>query len=435
MIDAKSLLKIEESNPQTKTLNYILAYISIGQCGIGALYSKEIVLVMLLVLGGIAFLKNRKSVFNVLPWSLLITFIYIFQVMIYGATEKEYGKFGIAQIILLFARHTIPFMYLVVIGKNYYKYYIKIIYHLSIIGLVLWGLTSLVPPLDSFLRSQAIRFSIFTGSFVVDYKAVNLLFIYTFTFTGKFYTFARNAGPFWEPGAYAVYLGVAMVLLYFFTRSIRNKYHLVFIIAMLSTQSTAGYLTLFLFVFSTMLLSSSDYKFISLPLFLVLSILVFQYAPFLKEKVSQTVETETTRDIDTGAGGRLFAARKSLNAIQEYPIFGRGISRRTAVEYESEYAGAYGIVDMPARYGVIAGFIYILLLWKSMRYLSGVYFNARIVHYAFFMIISLLPVYFSQGVYGSVVNLLIMQTGLRYSSARHRNALNYGDKTSSHLST
>ena len=40
-----------------------------------------------------------------------------------------------------------------------------------------------------------------------------------------------------------------------------------------------------------------------------------------------------------------------------------------------------------------------------------------------------------QGVYGSVVNLLIMQTGLRYSSARYRNALNYGDKTSSHLST
>jgi len=57
-----------------------------------------------------------------------------------------------------------------------------------------------------------------------------------------------------------------------------------------------------------------------------------------------------------------------INAIGQHPFIGRGISRRTANAEYSEFYGYYGIIDIPARFGIIMGSIYFILFYILLEY-------------------------------------------------------------------
>lgn len=416
MTTTHDALRIDEPSTFNRVINYILTFVSIGQCGNGFLQLKNTYPIMAVILVSLIIIKGKHRIVNVLPWSIWIMFIYFIQVLAFGVSEA-YGEFGWSSYIYMFLRHTIPMMYLIVIGKEYFKYYIRIMYLFSIIGLAIWAITWAIPPIDALLRSYAIRFSAATGSLVVEYKAISLFLIYTFTASGQYTLFPRNAGMFWEPGAYAVYLGIAMVVLFLATRKVKNDRHmLVFIAAMLTSQSTAGYITLFVFLMSVIILSKVRYKLALVIGFVSIAVGIYNFAPFMQEKVVVSYTQQTETDLSASTSGRFLAARKSLNSIREYPVFGRGISRRTEAGEFSAYQGAYGFIDLFAKYGLIAGLIYSIFFYKSMKIIASYRFRNQVVRYSLLMILSLLPVYFSQGVYISVVNLMIMQLSMLYKS-------------------
>lgn len=404
----QNIIQIEDKN--NTRLKYFLTFLSIGQCGIGFLALKEVYIFSAILLLFLSFLKPGSfSFLKVLPWVLANLLIYIFQVIAFDAFDVNLVQLG-----YFFVRLLIPVMYLVIVGKEYYKYYIKILYVYTLISFIFWLIEIIVPSLSLLLRNWAIYFSKLTGSYVVDYKNISFFLLYTFTYASPYHLLPRNAGPFWEPGAFAVYLSVALVFIFLSTKSIKNKYVLVFSLAILTTQSTAGYLSLFIFWIWAILSSNTNYKFFILMIVLVSAFFVYNSAPFMKLKLTEAYEQEMSQPLTGFTSGRLYSARKSINAIGQHPFIGRGISRRTAYDEYSEFYGSYGIIDIPARFGLIMGSIYFILFLNSLRIYASLSNNKNKWLYALGAFFALTPVYLSQGVYLSVVNLLILQTTLVY---------------------
>lgn len=408
MYHKQDIIQIEDKN--NIRLKYFITFLSIGQCGIGFLSSKEVYIFTAILLLLLTFLKpSAFSFLKVLPWVLANFLIYLFQTIAFDAFDVSIIQLGYFTIRLI-----VPAMYLVIVGKEYYKYYIKILYIYTLISFVFWTIEVVLPPLSIILRKLAINFSQTTGSFVVDYKGISFYLLYTFTYASSYHILPRNAGPFWEPGAFAVYLSVALVFIFLSTKSIKNKYVLVFSLAILTTQSTAGYLSLFIFWIWAILSSNTNYKFFILMIVLVSAFFVYNSAPFMKLKLTEAYEQEMSQPLTGFTSGRLYSARKSINAIGQHPFIGRGISRRTAYDEYSEFYGSYGIIDIPARFGLIMGSIYFILFLNSLRIYASLSNNKNKWLYALGAFFALTPVYLSQGVYLSVVNLLILQTTLVY---------------------
>ena len=408
MYHKQDIIQIEDKN--NIRLKYFITFLSIGQCGIGFLSSKEVYIFTAILLLLLTFLKpSAFSFLKVLPWVLANFLIYLFQTIAFDAFDVSIIQLGYFTIRLI-----VPAMYLVIVGKEYYKYYIKILYIYTLISFVFWTIEVVLPPLSIILRKLAINFSQATGSFVVDYKGISFYLLYTFTYASSYHILPRNAGPFWEPGAFAVYLAVALVFVYLSTRSLKNKYILVFSLAILTTQSTAGYISLYIFWVWAILSSNTKYKSAMLIIVLISAFLVSNSAPFMKLKLTEAYEQEMSQPLTGFTSGRMYSARKSINAIGQHPFIGRGISRRTAYDEYSEFYGSYGIIDIPARFGIIMGSIYFILFLYSLRIYASLFNNKNKWLYALGAFFALTPVYLSQGVYLSVVNLLILQTTLVY---------------------
>ena len=392
---------------------------AISQTGIGAYHLKYAYPVMFVILFGVL-LKTRDSVriIKVLPWVLVTLVVYLFQTLLYVDPQVE--MVGFEQYTLFILRHIVPFMYLVAVGDDFFKYYLKILYYYSLISFVFLSLSAF-PFFRSFIHSGALFWSRLTGTFVVEYKALSFFQLFTYTMVQRDAFFIRNAGPFWEPGAFAAYLSVALVMQYFYTGSLKNKYNYVFTLAMITTQSSAGYPALFVFYFFSVLFSKNTLKPIILVLIVIVSFSAYSYAPFMKEKISHMYETQTEKDLYGYTSGRFYAMRKSINALGEYPFFGRGITRRTAADEYSEFAGGYGIVNVPAKYGIFVGFAYLLSFWLSLQYYSSM-LSARLkIRYALLGAATLFPSMFSLTIYDSVIVLIIMQSVFLYG---HKTAKN-----------
>jgi len=237
-------------------LKYFLTFLSIAQCGIGFLMAKEMYVVMIILLSALMLMqKSAFKAIHVLPWVVANVFVYILQTISYEAFDVS-----IVQLAYFFIRLMVPALYYVLIGEEYYKYYIKVIFAYTVMSFIFFGIEVFAPFIGTYLRTLAIEFSSVTGSLVVEYKNISLFLLYTFTIQSRFHAIPRNSGPFWEPGAFAVYLTVALVLLFLSNRSVRNKYAYVFSLALLTTQSSAGYPALFAYYFFTMMFSKSSLK-------------------------------------------------------------------------------------------------------------------------------------------------------------------------------
>lgn len=194
----------------------------------------------------------------------------------------------------------------------------------------------------------------------------------------------RNAGMFWEPGAFAGYLNLSILLLgiikHKLSKRIATKYLIVLTIALLSTMSTMGYLA---YIFSMIFYFISDKeskKFISLKsvttviviiLILLTSFFVFDKIDFLKEKiVNQIYQAETrSKGWEINRFGTLIF---DLKYIKEKPLFGWGANSATrfSLDPNAEDIGngmGNGMSDFIVKYGLIGFLTFIVTLFCRLK--------------------------------------------------------------------
>lgn len=253
----------------------------------------------------IRFQQLRYEYQDAFKYVLLMLMIFFCQFVVFGWNTVP----GIINFIskILFGSFVI-----ITLGEQFKFYYLKVLYHLSFIGLILFFMQIVF----------GITFSLF------DFGSGKSILIYYVHHRDVW----RNCGPFWEPGAYGCYLMFVPLLfmgrLTYLFRTYKREC-IVLLVALLTTQSTTAYLSFAALVFIYLMLQmKSILKYALIILGIVMATFIYSNVDFLQEKI----EGQNKRAI--AANGKFSATRVGtflfdMQYFQKHPLTGNGLHSRT----------------------------------------------------------------------------------------------------------
>lgn len=185
--------------------------------------------------------------------------------------------------------------------------------------------------------------------------------------------FGRLAGIYWEPGAYQIILNMGLLL--YINELINNKISksqirkfIIIIIALLLTQSTAGYMMLGLiggyWTFRKLLVKGFSIKSIFITLIGIIVITILYNSSVVQDKLAQQDKEGTSYEIRRADNIAL------MIMIYEKPLFGYG---QDSVEFErlsnalDNKSSSNGILSLLATLGIIYFYIYLRFLIKGLN--------------------------------------------------------------------
>lgn len=223
-------------------INHIIEYIIVSICifcsgAVAYQNNHKIILVICTILMGILFfLKKEKKKLKVNYYITLFVIFYIITSIYHliNSSTNFFGEMGILTQFIL----SILICILITPKKFIYKYN-KIIYFLGITSLIMYVIPMIFPRFTSiFPIVQDYAGSKFYNAGIYCYP----------TYIVKSYY--RNQSIFWECGAFQAFLNMALFFELYIKRYTNKKHILVYIIAILTTRSTTGYIILLLLVFT-----------------------------------------------------------------------------------------------------------------------------------------------------------------------------------------
>ncbi len=315
-------------------------------------------------------------------------FIIIWAVRPNKLTSED--KVIVGTFVLLVALHAIIFGTLVVSASlgfliklviallsirlipEFSRRYVSVIYLLSIISLVFFIPLSFGVNMQELMAEMRLP--------VNDHFHIGI-----YNLREEFDGSIRNMGMFWEPGAFAGYLILAL----FFLIRDRN-YHtvlstkgLVIIVTLLSTQSTTGYVAfmvlVILYSFEANWMRSRFGKWILIPLFPIVfisfSLVIFSQASFLSEKITNQIKSASYRE-DASRINRFGNFLYDVEWIAERPIIGWSANPETRASSNPEVldlvAGqGNGLTGFTVRFGLIGLILFLGLFANNTRRIAG----------------------------------------------------------------
>lgn len=312
-----------------------------------------------------------------------------------------------------------------VFGKNFFPSYEKIIYYLSIIALFFWVIHLIVP--SQFVAfAKQIRFS---HSYSQDWDTINIIF---YTINDETHLsldtrlLLRNAGFAWEPGAFSVFLSFAIVCNIFRKgfRFLGNRHLIVFLIALLTTQSTTGYIILGM-IAVVWLLASKHYLYV---IMLIPLMIWVNTLPFMGDKIESqrgSVKEFSLAETDSRTHynvNRFMAFAIYFDEYLRHPILGLGGYDDGTWLKQNGYdniALASGIGQMMAMYGTIMTLLYFFLVFKTIKKLRteisryGVLLLFPILGMLISYLIWLLPLFITFAFWGYFTDEIITKEKVR----------------------
>jgi hypothetical protein len=276
-----------------------------------------------------------------------------------------------------------------------FKKYEDSIYFLTIISLIFYLFQTFIPNVTyEFLKSVDLSQNAYPGYYtsIIIYTINNVIGFIGF--------FPHNSGFTWEPGPFATFLDLAI----FFNIN-REKFKLknnlrllIFILALITTQSTTGILGFFVIVlfFIESKVKSVFFKLISL--FIALSIIVYLFIniPFLQNKIIDETKQDSNNLLEASSAnssafsvGRFASFQLCWIDFQNYPIAGTGGKQalRFGNQNGSAVYSANGLANIMAVYGSIGILLFLFLIIKSGKWFSVFYRQRLTVVYPVLLLI------------------------------------------------
>jgi hypothetical protein len=190
----------------------------------------------------------------------------------------------------------------------------------------------------------------------------------------------RNVGMFWEPGAYAGVLTLCLALIFKNINYYWATYKLQFIsivTALITTQSTTGYLIGFLIFLFHFLTSKSLIRLIILSsIMLFISYYTYNNTDFLKNKFENQYSIATFQRIGQYSNSRFGSLIFDWHYISKHPFIGNGFNMKTryadhqflfrGVNTDTDVIGSgNGFSGILASMGIFFVLGYFLLLWNT----------------------------------------------------------------------
>ncbi len=353
--------------------NYVITYLLIGFSDITFFDANRIGRMGFLLLLGILFFyynkKIRKDLFILMAVAI---YLILFQTLYFGGGKLFTTATLIGLLIVL------PYFAIKLIGPQFLKYYRDVMVVITVISIGFWIAVNLSSGLHSASQGWAQTLGAFYKPEFGVYNDNYIIYTYE---AQEVYGFIRNPGPFHEPGAFSVFLMLAIISEIFITGKMLTRNNLFFFTGLITTFSTAGFLGLFIIV--TFYVYSSNRmtlltKFFVSGTMLALIIYLFMTLEFLGDKISSQMEEQTETQINTPTAGRFLGARKALIVLYRYPLFGRGFISASQAALTSDEAAGYGWIRWVSRIGVIFGIIYLFFLYKALRNYSIINLHSKL---------------------------------------------------------
>lgn len=405
----QNLLKIRINN--IALIQYILIYILIQYIGgrlsvaLGSdiFYGGTILLCTVLILLMPFRIHINKRYFWFLLTSAMSMFITFF------ITK---GSLQIGTILSILSRFLIVYAAIKIDNENFINRFLKLTYFMAIISLCEFALVQLVGiPTAHIIFSKLYEIKSRESWIGNSY---GLFFI-----CYNFMTPTRNAYMFGEPGEFQSLLITALFFLTFWNDRIkiekRTWYYVIFLITMLTVQSTTGFLNLIVLIISALIINESQMS-PAIRNLLVVGCLIlavylcffytsdsFLYTSFFGKVTDDTGSLDF--NVSTGAA-RLGPINRLISTFKEMPekmIFGVGFEGLKATPLKGYSTG--GVINMIAMLGIItSGIIYGKLISSSARY-------ARTIPQLLFMIFYIINMGISQPDLLTITSILICMYG------------------------
>jgi hypothetical protein len=305
-------------------------------------------------------IKNRKRFIHGKVFTTLfaVWILITFQIFAFGS----FSPAAIYQPVLVFYT---PFLVFSIMGISYFRYLFKVIYHIAIFTSIVYIFQLLFPSFEALLSRLFV--SLFQYSWADWPRSI---LVYSIPRESGYF-FPRNSGAFHEPGAYAIYLILAIIINSITSHNSLNKKNIFLSLVLLSTFSTGGYVMLFILLIYTVWDTKINaiFKIMVLSVFVVFSYSIFQKADFLQKKIENQIENQSIA-IEKGKEsqtGRLYYFLKTAQEFLASPIIGRGIIRSTSNTEEGEGIVGLGFMGLFARFGIFFGAFYMWFFYKGLR--------------------------------------------------------------------
>lgn len=343
------------------------------------LYVSLFVYYIIMLLSG----KNKKVHSN-----MALKMITLVAIIGMGAMSSRGDDIKQIVIIILFV--VAPYLFALSFDfKNFAKKFCNIIYFLSAISLILYFIyiiePSLYKPFPTFVN-------------ITGVKAKNLFF---FTVYGG--ANARNQSIFWEPGAFQTYINLALLFELFYFKNITRKRLIVYVVALITTYSTAGYIAgLYIaYAYVTYLLfsSSKENKNGARNLFFILTVVLIAVIIFLSldTSMSNWVFGKFTQYRETGYGTkgmttvsvRFDAFLRPFKIFWQYPMFGAGTRGMVNFAHNEGYSmNTCTFMNFFAYFGVFYGAMMMKMFWDFSKRFSKNKLIVFMIFFAIFLITS-----------------------------------------------
>jgi hypothetical protein len=354
--------------------DYLLLLLLVGTTGFSFFYKYDQFVVVLLIYSLVIFFSRKQRFDKGFLWFVL------FLVLLQIGLGIKFSYWPIKTFIGLHIRMFAAYFTVKSIGKSFVEKYVKFITFFSIISFIVFIPLSLSPGLVSFFVNNIAPLFKLPFAYKSELHTITpTILIYNLGTFGA-YLFPRNCGPFWEPGAFAGFLIIAIVFELIINNNIFSKRNIINIVALVTTFSTTGYLALFFIFF---IFYGQNLKIKSIIIFGLLSVLVIQLyseVPFLKNKIDHALMVTETNKNDKFQITRFQSAIFDMNDFMENPIIGTGRNYKT--RYSNYSVGDIhlthrnnGLTNLLATYGLIFFIFYWRMYYKSFKTINAFYQN------------------------------------------------------------
>ena len=353
----------------TKITDYVLVYLMVAFSGIPFFYYSGIQLIipmLLFPLGVVIYRRRKIDRFILLYFIVVATLLFLQTIKFYHLVYSTYAG--------LFARLLFAYLVIIGVGQKTVRYYINIL-TFSVITSLFFNMLSYVPAINHLLTHTIAP--LFDHSLLMHekYTIWPQLVLYTINYKGEGIgsLIMRNSGPFWEPGAFAGFILIALLMNTIVTRKLLgNRINHILLLGLLTTFSTTGLLAAFTLVGGYYLIWGTGWsRLIIVPLLVVGGLTAYQSFAFLGTKIDKAMDVA-----NIGYNTRFKSAFLDLNDFVEHPLLGMGMTKETRFEGETKHRIIHrnnGVTNLLATYGIFIFIAYFALIWLSFHRLCLAY--------------------------------------------------------------
>jgi len=242
--------------------------------------------------------------------------------------------------------------------KQYISVFNKVIYLIAVVAIITEVVAYSIPSLFNLFPTV-----VNTANYSFSYFFIGSM---RYSFLGS--KLIRAGGIFWEPGAFAIYLVIALMFELFFVEKTKTKRLVVYALTLLLTFSTTGYIAfaflMIVFIFSTNFNKTKNKAFLGALFVGLLLILLFENNPIYEMVFAKIKNNNNTSVV------RYSSLINGMEIAFDHPLLGVGSNkiREYMIEYSTKSIFNFGrnpmltntMVSQFAAFGMIYGALYFI---------------------------------------------------------------------------